>query len=578
MPQTTMPRRVLAAQLAMGVLVLAACDGFDRVAGTRGAGPVPEEGARVEDAPPFDLDLNIHGSLRPDSAITISLTVTARVDAPGTVIRISLPEIESARLTNWASVRPVVGRSLVSAEWRGDLSARASRSITHNVVARLPGVYRVVVSAASPATRQIGSNGLATSDRAHKEEWLAILPEGGYVRSRFGPDLFPQGRALRPGPFEVRESPQLDRHDGNGAVTMSSSTYLDVLAWDINRSQYYYVENTYVWFEERDSYTQSVHGGADGYTDSYGLFPVGCPNSQSYYIVGEVWLQNQYAYINEEYPTQFEIRDCSEAFVYVYTSTDNTQLFWVLSHSANLIQVFFAASRYPVRGVVEATGGPGFYSEEEDAVHIRYDRLWDSDFFFTVGHEYGHAFMSRALGGLPSPRPDCQFHGVAMHLSLGCAYSEGFATYVAVAAYGSQIGSQFQDVETNRFFATTGPGNDGIKDGAQLEWSVASFLFDLTDAASEAHDVVSYPGSYIRDIVSSCRVLEGSWIRENGLDHLVYCLENAVDPQITSSPLYFHARSPDPTAQNEAAPEPPSWNAQNIRRLWKTNLYGEDSP
>jgi len=75
-------------------------------------------------------------------------------------------------------------------------------------------------------------------------------------------------------------------------------------------------------------------------------------------------------------------------------------------------------------------------------------------------------------------------------------------------------------------------------------------------------------------VIATCDVLEsGSWIRGNGVDHYVYCLENKVDPEVVDSPDYFPFREQDPDDQDEGASEPAGWDETKIRTLWRYDLY-----
>lgn len=77
-------------------------------------------------------------------------------------------------------------------------------------------------------------------------------------------------------------------------------------------------------------------------------------------------------------------------------------------------------------------------------------------------------------------------------------------------------------------------------------------------------------------LLKTCRASysNGSVIPNNGIDHVVWCMERAVDPAITAGTQYFATRSPDPTGQSESATEPSTWNKSHIRTLWRKNLYG----
>ena len=186
---------------------------------------------------------------------------------------------------------------------------------------------------------------------------------------------------------------------------------------------------------------------------------------------------------------------------------------------------------------------------------------------FVVAHEYGHAMHAKALGGnvasgeCPSP------HYLDGAHNLQCAFSEGFANYHG--AVGVKNGNIYvNDFEQNEFYPAVRGGGDP-DDGSIIEGAVAAFLWDLTDPSNESHDGADYPGSYVADIIKTCKT-DGS--RANGVDHLIACFQR----QIPSYSGYFDTRSSSPSSFSESATEPGSWNRTDVKALWRKNLYGEN--
>lgn len=101
-----------------------------------------------------------------------------------------------------------------------------------------------------------------------------------------------------------------------------------------------------------------------------------------------------------------------------------------------------------------------------------------------------------------------------------------------------------------------------------MEGAFAAFLYDLTDAAVEAHDSVAAPGSYVADLIETCKVYYGSWLRADGTDQIAYCAENSVNPG-----SYFTPRASPPDSVTEAATEPGSWSAVRVHKMWTWNMY-----
>jgi len=217
-------------------------------------------------------------------------------------------------------------------------------------------------------------------------------------------------------------------------------------------------------------------------------------------------------------------------------------------------------------------GAAGLYLWDEDRIQLDSTQVvWDNFGYFAQAHEYGHAIHNTALGGIPpgDPCPSADFR-VIQETSLDCAFREGFATYHAVLTVGS-LARYYEVINTGAI------NNNSDGDGALIEGAVASFFFDLTTNYrddEEDFDDLDLPASYLGEVIATCDVLEsGSWIRGNGVDHYVYCLENEVDQEVVDSPDYFPAREDDPEEQDESATEPSGWDPEKIPSLWRYNLY-----
>lgn len=111
------------------------------------------------------------------------------------------------------------------------------------------------------------------------------------------------------------------------------------------------------------------------------------------------------------------------------------------------------------------------------------------------------------------------------------------------------------------------------EDGAMIEAGVAGFLHDITDAANEAKDPLSsYPYSYVGAVVKTCSV---DSLKPSGVDHLIFCLERQIDPDVTNSSVYFPNRSSFPSTYSESATEPSTWSWNDLRTNWTWILYNE---
>lgn len=77
--------------------------------------------------------------------------------------------------------------------------------------------------------------------------------------------------------------------------------------------------------------------------------------------------------------------------------------------------------------------------------------------------------------------------------------------------------------------------------------------------------------------MKDCGVRSGgsSWNSPDGIDHLIWCLENQVDTAITNGDDYFQERESHPTQENQ---NDHSWDEDHIRTMWLMNLYDENAP
>jgi len=242
---------------------------------------------------------------------------------------------------------------------------------------------------------------------------------------------------------------------------------------------------------------------------------------------------------------------------------DEVHVMMQMDSIADAMESFFSAYRgrldVDLRAHPETTSA---YYPLSDKINLYDGHVWELGYSnYVRGHEFGHALHEKALGGLPSTDPSCYEHSMSSVELMKCAYFEGFAAYS-----GTVVGGYHTVNLENNYFYSSG------MDGSRVQGPIAAFFWDLTDSGTEAHDAVSFPGSYVASIISSCQVNGGT--RANGIDHLIYCFENQIDSLVTSDPDYFPSRSSDPTSYSESASEPYGWSSSVIRNLWVENLYG----
>jgi len=122
-----------------------------------------------------------------------------------------------------------------------------------------------------------------------------------------------------------------------------------------------------------------------------------------------------------------------------------------------------------------------FYRRSEDFIHLGDRYAWQED---VILHEFGHFVMGKFYPGDDPPRPNCSKHDFGVPSSEGCAWSEGWATFLAQAMQGDSIfryGSSSFNLETPSPF----PVSD------EDEASVAASLWDVFDSANDSQDTIS---------------------------------------------------------------------------------------
>ena len=99
----------------------------------------------------------------------------------------------------------------------------------------------------------------------------------------------------------------------------------------------------------------------------------------------------------------------------------------------------------------------------------------------TVQHEYGHAVMHQKYHPYYPSLSNCSPHYVNKESSEGCAWSEGWANFVALLPDQDPVFNSW-DLETATW------GTPEWDNGIAVEGRVAGALWDVLDAVSDGHD------------------------------------------------------------------------------------------
>lgn len=550
----------------------------------------------IEETPPevqFTIAARIVGSISVARPIQVQAEILSKFDIGDADLRIVAPELEIAKSSPRGATLPLtVGRRAARlAEQRGRLSLGQTARLAATLVADEPGYYRVVVSAnAADSTTPT-----LVQTAVHKELWILVTDSGGVVMDEYRPELIGPEWIRQPGPFRARQSTR------SGASLLTPGQTASSYSGDGN--DYYrfvYFNNdlgTYVPVPDvnvrvtsyREEFGNNVQIGYGMHQSSMGgEYSVPCSelNNGEWYE-GTVWLSNSRISIQELFEVGFiggGSGSCGAAStpanpMTVILVSNESHVFRQMTLDADASRAFFNRQRGHlwVRVLTTAVNDVSSYQWLHDRVVIRNPSnqgIWGPYGRFTVGHEYGHAFHEKGLGGIETSCSGA--HYLHVPSSLACAMGEGFANYHA-AAVGSTYGSFENTDYTKTDWSCSGP--NCARDGSTIEGAVASFLFNLSDPPNATSDSVHYPGRYVADLVESCRNFQNppnSSVPLWGVDHLVYCAERTTDQTVRTN--YFSTRVASSLFfWSEGASEPANWNASHIRRLWLWTLYRQTS-
>jgi hypothetical protein len=558
----------------------------------------------------FDVQVRIEGALRPNSPVQISATTRAKLPTADAEVSLAMPEVVAARQSGWDQrYRTPTNTPLPALERRRTgLAAGAEVRLQTAVQVAAPGYYRVVASAVPLSEVPPVVKGAWVQNVAHREVWLWIDEAGGRITEEFEPGLFPDTLLAQPGPFRVvrrgvkRPASAASQSPAGGAsfsvsASSASATSLPVevkyYRTDVDPKRYEPIPRAtgtlyYEYFDHNGNYqvlTVQQETGSDGkfYMDcsvvdlaAFGKVGVTAEAAlrNGDVIVGTIGL----GYASNTYEQDLAWA-CSLGLSYqIELESKHSHVFMNMNATIPESRRIFEHSRGRMQVVLDSDPArkTSSYRPTEDIIYIKSSdtesRVWGIRGVFSQAHEYGHALHEKALGGLGSfePCPEGGHYLDGAHY-LGCGFREGFANFHATVTRNVYVdlfegrkhypGARYYDTDGNEH------------NGSIIEGAVASFLYDIWDPANEGHDGVQYPGRYIADLIRTCEVNESGWKRRNGIDHLVYCMENTVDPAVTGHSYWFITRSSDPTEQRNSAPLPGGWNPSDIRKAWVYNLH-----
>ena len=562
-----------------------------------GSGTVKDMAARKW----FSISIEAGTTLKPDALIELTVTYTAHFATHDADLFVTLPEIESAKLSDWGDQykKPLGTRRPPEVESSQAFGAgdRVTQSVAFSVPAA--GIYRVHATARSSKVTPDETKD-RTQPSAYKTLWLLVDETGGRAPETFDADVIPDGLIKQPGPFREdhggKPRPAQARFSGlvrsfidalrrlGGAESSSCArghvcvqlVYEDQDLGEIKPLPG--VKYEYAFIDPQTGYEE---WGTSGYADSNGEFEVVCPGPNDEFE-GFLSFDDGRARIVPRTNQSLSLGYCGQTQQYEMPSVEGRTWLNAYYSIGNSRDMFYDRAKITIKvnDPDEGRTSPCAYQSGSDGEFIRiqdndsWGCVWGAYGMFVLPHEYGHALHHTRLGGLPEVGAACgRDHHPDVPTNLGCAYAEGWADYHGFVTqptiYATILGNAWftaDVIENNAYLQTN-------EDGSIDEGVVAAFFSDLIDPADEADDWIDLSGDAVSRVMSGCRVYARGWHRPRGVDDLIWCLEAAVDPDVTGGDDYFEMRTSHATNENQSNQ---AWNEDDIRTLWMKDLYGED--
>jgi hypothetical protein len=543
----------------------------------------------------FSVKLDVRGDFRPGRQVQVVATVHTYIATEVAEIRLTTPELDIADPQGW-NVSPVIGSPIPARAARSQRLAEGSVVQEHlSLTFPQPGYYRVVASVVPLTNVPLTVDGRLVQNVSHIEGWMWITESGGRFTKEFDRSVFPSTAVPVPGPLR-------QRREGHGSASAAFAQFDAASATGVPGQVTYQVNyldhdaNAYLPVRMAGYQIQGctvpvgklICDEADwqfltaGVTSESGILWFPCEHEQ---YRGWVNTANSIITISPGSFSPVEGSVLADCGLELQTTmgSGSTRSFIDMVRAAEGSRALLGVSRPHIIVTHDPNESTSYYLQGADRIVVRTtlgsNHVWGQFGIFVAGHEYGHAVHHKALGGIIDSYSCPSGRRFDARTSFSCAFVEGFATYHAVAVRDDLTHFSYRSmIAANAYFpgCTQYSGDTCIQrddyDGAQIEPAVAAFLYDVSDPANdplEPFDQVAAPGAYIRDIITSCQVQTIGWTRATGVDHLVYCMENAVTMRPEFRPVHGFQES----ATESAAW---GWSPANIRALWRWNLFGEN--
>lgn len=558
-------RRTPAFQMIVGAsLLLAACREAPLDAGRRAEEPSWETSGELTARARFAPVLHVGGALRPGEPILIRYDVEALTSTPDVRIQIVLPEANPG-----AAVEP---QPWIVRQWRGAMPAGRRVAGRVGVTIPEPGLYRVVLSARAMQSSPAGPRQPRYVDTDVSTLWIDVRPGGGRVFSEREAERDPMFQRIVPGPAQLR--PRFtDDHvpveegggSGGGTGTATVTRRFSIMYFDPDLGRLRGIPGVKV-----------RHGPALNVTraDDSGLVTLPCP------VLAQVTLETDQAVMSG---VQWFSDTCdapqapgASTVIQYSGSAAAAHLLSNVTRAARRAEAFFGRSRSQVNVVVNPQTARAWYDRTDDRIVIGTaagtGNVWGVWGAFLAGHEYGHAYHERALGGLADENPEnCAEHDFTSDEHPICAWQEGLANYLAVAVHpDDSVASYHPTMLQGQWYAAA--RSSGLTDGSRIEGAVATFLLHVGGTPDAPAAAPAPGGPYLANLIHGCHSqFQGLFYEQaSSVEGIVYCMEKQVDPWVRAS---FFLTGFDVSGQSSATARPASFTMNHVRRLWMLHLY-----
>ncbi|HEY9225533.1 MAG TPA: hypothetical protein VIP11_02720 [Gemmatimonadaceae bacterium] len=456
----------------------------------------PSEAAIVEPktSERFSIALDASGSFRPGVPIVLHVAATAHFASPNTVLRVMVPELQTALALKSGNVEPVEA-------WSSNLNEGQTEHRTVKLLLPKAGVYHVFVDARFDGMNPLG----ARIQNVGGESLELDISERG-VRAR--PSTKPVGfgvttlLACVEGDIECcLEHPEQPSCSGPGGGGGSDA----ILVTGRIRYTQPGVVNYVPIRRARISYAGAGITSGVTNTDENGAFSVPCSPSNAGQTTVRVDLDNSDITVAETMayfvqptsmgsgctPPDIGVAGWPEAIVWdnMLRTTDGSRAYFQFSRPRLEVDV---TTRF---------GNGSEYRRTSDFVVIDPADVNGAWGVFAASHEYGHAVQAHLPNGIANFSCGGAHGFLAPNGSAACSYFEGFATYHSVAALpnGNQ---EAVPAESDAYRINCTPI-------VICEGRVAAALLDLTDPVNASDpdgtsDDVALPARQVLDAIGSC--------------------------------------------------------------------------